>query len=323
MTLATLVNRLIAEGTIERVRVNRYRVNSTARSRGLDITEGRVCSLSQIHALFCVRSVRGGEDYVFRSPESGFRFQAYPVSPEPERPRPVLRTITRSRYHSTGGGTSRSGIEQALRSIPMDSDGVRRSFGLEWEIYRLTEPQEDKLARLLDTLPHHVTEQDASLSSMGVEIVFAPMSASKIIDTWNKLQAFCSDEQVDMSNTGAHLTYGVSNAECDQRDLQIRINRVALAVRAVATQNSIKRLFGRDFTNYAHLPVSLTAMEHSNAWNASRGNSAYELRLCHWKGNIGKIVEFMKKTEYVFHRPFRGPDLVELYTLMGSDATGE
>ena len=79
-------------------------------------------------------------------------------------------------------------VDEALRRIPEDADGVRRSYGLEYEIYSLTREQESDLADLLDTLPPHVTEKDASLSSSGVEIIFEPMAKAELIKVVKKLR---------------------------------------------------------------------------------------------------------------------------------------
>lgn len=330
MTLATIVNRLKAEGTIEQVRVNRYKVNRTIRSQALEIRPfeetTRLYTLSEIHQLFAVRQ---GTEFVFRTNPVRTHSQT-PSMPSyihrgeaQERPAParVYRTITRNSYHSSGSRTHRTGVREALEAIPMDEDGVRRSFGLEWEINALNRDQEDKLARLLDTLPAHFTEKDGSLTSTGVEIIFLPLSRAKVIEVFNTLKAFCRDNRVDMNGTGAHITYGVNNSNVSDSDLQIRINRIALSVKAACTQREIKAVFGRDFTSYASLPRSTTERGHSNAWSASRGNSAYELRLCHWEGDIEKITEFMVKTEFVFNRTFRGEDFVEIFRVMGSNAS--
>lgn len=327
MTLATLTNRLMREGTIERVRVNRYRVCSSNRS--LRICPGfidSIVNLSMVHTLFTIRI--SGDDYRFRLPsdlstqsnnEQQVSFaQEAPI--QATRPEP-LRTIQRRSYHSTGGGSARTGVERALLAITPDEDGVRRSFGLEWEIFALTPQQEDKLARLLDTLPEHVTERDGSLSNTGVEIVFMPMGEQKYIETFTTLKNFCRENSIQMERTGAHTTYGVSNAGCTRDDLQIRINRIALAVKAASTQRAIKTLFGRDFTSYATLPQSTTYQSHSNAWSASRGSTAYELRLISWQGEPTLIAQFMRETEFVFQRPFEAEDFMKIFRLLGSDAS--
>lgn len=322
MTLATLVNRLKAEGTIEQVRVNRYKVNDTARSRGLGIESGiRLYTLVQIHEMFC-EPAHSGVGYIFRA-SAGPALHRQTVQATASASYPVLRRIARHNYHSTGGGTGRQGIESALRAIAPDADGVRRSFGLEWEIGSLSREAEDRLVRLLDTLPAHVTEKDASLTDTGVEIVFMPMSAEKYIQTWTALQEFCRTEGVGMNGAGAHTTYGVSNAHVTISDLQIRINRIALTVKAASTQRAIRSVFGRDFTGYAQLPRTTIERGHSNAWSASRGDSAYELRLCQWEGNVHKIVEFMKATEFVFNRPFTAQDFMNIFAIMGSNVDGE
>lgn len=239
-----------------------------------------------------------------------------------------VQRLNRRRYHSSGSGVGRKGVEEALARIANDDDGVRRSYGLEWEIYSLTSQQESALVSLLETLPSHVTEQDGSLSSSGVEIIFNPMSEEVFKDTWNKLQTFCRDNHVEMRGTGAHTTFGVSNSTIrDMDDLQIRLSRCALAVRAVALQSKIKEVFGRDFTNrsgYAHLPdTSLRYREHSNAFSASRGTSAFECRLCAWEGKVDKIVQFLRTIEFVFTRTFTAQDFIKIFEIFGSDCSQE
>lgn len=320
MTLATLTNRLLSEGTIARVRVNRYEIRPTGRSQQLGAPVGHIVTLSQVHAIFTevIPGVPG--EYRFRRP---FTAPQEPVRPAPPEP-PRLRTIRRDSYHGNHGhGIHRDGVDSALMAIERDADGVRRSFGLEWEVGALTPAQEDKLARLLDTLPAHHTERDGSLTNSGVEIIFLPMSAEKLVQTWNTLKEFTVRENIDqMDRTGAHITYGVSNSVVTNSDLQIRLNRIALAVKAAATQNAIKGVFGRDFTGYAQLPNSTTFSSHSNAWSASRGTSAYELRLCCWKGNVEKIIAFMKATEFVFTRTFTGNDFINIFNIMGCNCQG-
>lgn len=329
MTLSTLTNRLLNEGTIERIRVNRYILHSTFRTDALHYRadDQAVYTMSEIHQAFATGDSINGywfrtdpwEDFRAYSPVggTGARPQSAPA-PEPE----PLRTIRRDSYHDNGGGICRHGVAEALNAIARDPDGVRRSFGLEWEIYNLTAQQEDKLARLLDTLPAHFTERDGSLGSRGVEIIFLPLGKDDYIRVWNTLKDFCQNNFVEMNGTGAHTTYGVSDSEITEvSDLQIRLNRVALAIKATSTQGAIKRVFGRDFTGYATLPSSTTYTSHSNAWSASRGLTAYELRLCNWQGNVEKIVALMKATEFVFHRTFNAQDFINIFTLMGSDCS--
>lgn len=337
MTLATLTNRLMAEGTIVRERVNRYSIQRSIRARNLDLRVGTIVTLNQVHQIFAVQE---GSDYrfrrlderaeipfVFRNPATSFtthdaEFTTRRLFAESE-PAPVLRRITRDSYHSHGDGIRRNGIEEALRAIPAESDGVRRSYGLEWEIYSLTEQQEDKLARLLDTLPRHFTERDGSLGTTGVEIIFLPLGRAKIKEVWNTMQRFCRENNICMDNTGAHLTYGIDDSEIHNvSDLQIRLNRVALAIKATSTQQAIKSVFGRDFTGYACLPNSTTSSGHSMSFSASRGTSAYELRLCNWQGDIEKITAMMDAIEFVFHRTFRAQDFMKIFEIMGANCSG-
>lgn len=348
MTRQRMCQILLNEGYIERVRVNRYRITESGvahirvdqrrPSFFLEWTRDQIVRYFgvgqedswEFHPNYFRRSTTPATDAGYVTVDPCASRERGTVVNGPARrtvERPVLRTISRQSYHWSGSGTGRSGVGAALANISTDTDGVKRSFGLEWEIYSLTAEQEDKLARLLDTMPTHFTERDGSLSDRGVEIIFLPLGEEKIKEVWNKLQSFCRENNVAMNNTGAHLTYGVNNSQIDDTtDLTIRLNRIALAVKAAASQREIKAVFGRDFTNYAHLPNTtssnpLLQTEHSMAWSASRGCSAYELRLCHWLGNIDRIVEFMKVTEFVFTRPFTANDFMNIFRVMGANCS--
>lgn len=232
-----------------------------------------------------------------------------------------LRVISRASYHC---GT-RDFVESALAAIPADEDGVVRSFGLEYEVFSLTPEQEDKLARLLDTLPTHVCERDGSLGENGVEVVFAPLGASEYIRTVKTLKQFIIDNDVRMEGfgkmAGMHTTYGVSNHEASKNDLQIRLNRFAMAVRAFSTQAKIKEIFGRDFGTYRSLPTTTTQMEHGNAFSCcGRPETCWECRLPSWKANPEMLVQFLKATESAFHHPVTAEDLIRVFNVLGADA---
>lgn len=331
MTRQQITQSLIARGTIVRQRVNRYTIVRTYSGYNFGAHE---FTRDEILEMFANNRTGSDSDWYLLTREPNFperfrvsdsRPQLVPDSQAHPQPVPVFRTISRDSYHSNGSGTGRYGIDEALRAIPADADGVKRSYGLEWEINRLDPQQEDKLARLLDTLPRHFTERDGSLGSSGVEIIFLPMSKAQYIDTFTKLQAFCRENRVDMNNTGAHTTFGVSNSQilssAVNSDLQVRLNRIALAVKAASTRRAIKRVFGRDFTGYARLPSSTTYVEHSNAWSASRGTSAYELRLINWEADVNKVVNFMEATQFVFYRPFTARDFMAIFEAMGADVS--
>ena len=68
---------------------------------------------------------------------------------EPQEQQQTLRTLDRRSYHSNCDfNGQRRFVTEALERIQPDDDGVKRSFGIEYEIYTLTAEQEDKLARL-------------------------------------------------------------------------------------------------------------------------------------------------------------------------------
>ncbi len=244
-----------------------------------------------------------------------------------EEERHILRTINRDGYHQNGSGSDRAGVREALEQIPFDEDGVRRSFGIEYEVYDLTEEQEDKLARLLDTMPAHHTERDGSLGNNGVEIIFMPVGADKFIEIVTTLAQFVRENNVKMdadsrgfAMAGMHITYGVSNSEATRNDLQIRLNRFALAVKSIGTVGQIKSLFGRDFGRYRELPQMTTTSAHSNAFStAGRPSSCWECRLPSWQCDPTRMVQFFKATEVAFHHPVTKEDFVAVFDIIGGN----
>lgn len=233
------------------------------------------------------------------------------------------RSINRDSYH---GGTRN--YEPYIAAVPVDEDGVRRTFGLEYEIYQLTLEQESELAYLLDTLPPHITERDGSLGSRGVEIVFMPMGKDQYIQTVRTLRRFIEDKNITMQadsehQAGMHTTYGVSNAEATKEDLQIRLNRFALAIMALGRKDVITNVFGRYFGNYRELPRSTTYTAHANAFSTNgRPRNCWECRLPSWKADPEKLVQFFRATESAFHRAFNSEDFEAMYNLLGRDTSG-
>lgn len=294
VNIDVFINELLRRGVIERVRRGRYMIPEMSSS--LEYDRG------SLHRLFGIEVEPGR----FRFCEDVIRAFT-PVGG------PRKRTIERFDYHSQ----SRN-IEAALARIPFDKDGVKRSYGIEFEINALTEEQEDALARLLDKLPPHVTERDGSLSDTGVEIIFEPMSRELAIATVKKLQAFVMENDVDMNNTGMHITFGVSNSQATEEQLTVRLNRLALAVKAVGTRESLIELFGRDFNDYARLPGDLLSMMRHRAFRV-RNSSCWECRLVDWSCNISKVMEFFRVTEVLFHRPFKAEDFMKVFRLLGSN----
>ena len=243
-----------------------------------------------------------------------------------ERP---LRRLNILSYGASNHGEQNTRIERALNRIAVDADGVRRSFGVEYEIYQMTARQQSDLAYLLDEMPSHSVHSDGSLGTGGVEVVFDPVDAATYIQIVKKLGQFVRDHNIRMESdsngngAGMHTTYGVSNPEANKADLQIRLNRFALAVKAVGTQSAIKNLFGRDFGRYRILPTSTITNEHGNAFSTNgRPNCCWECRLISWRCNPEKLVEFFKATEVAFHRPVEAQDFVKVFEILGSNTAG-
>lgn len=237
-------------------------------------------------------------------------------------PPQARRTIQRYPYHRA----PRRPIGEYLARIQPDADGVVRSFGIEYEVYSLNSDQEDKLARLLDTLPDHINEMDGSLGNNGVEIIFYPVGAADFIHIIKTLGQFIIDNNVPMgdynnrSMAGMHITYGVSNSTTTRHDLQIRLNRIAFTVAAVATQVQIRKMFGRTFGNYRSIPASTTFSNHSNAFsNAGRHENCWECRLPAWNCEPEKMIEFFRATEFAFHRPYKVEDMLTIVNLFGTE----
>lgn len=237
---------------------------------------------------------------------------------------PEFRTIRRYGYHSSRPGFD---IDRALAAIQPDEDGIVRSFGIEYEIYSLTRAQESKLAALLDTLPMHVCENDASLGNNGVEIVFAPVGAEEYIRIVNTLADFVRTNNVQMQydsqrQAGMHTTYGISRTSATRSDMQIRLNRFAFAVQAVGTQQAITSLFGRTFGHYRELPTSTTTNAHGNAFSTNgRPSTCWECRLTSWRCDAARMVEFFRATESVFSRPFNESDFAAIFAIMNGTST--
>lgn len=300
MNSDVFINRLLVVGAIERVRRGWYIIPR----RG----DGREYNRSDIHRMFGYEVAPGR--YIFKRDV----VEAMRQGSATQQRR--IRTIDRRGYH-----TQDRNVEEALQRIPFDADGVRRSYGIEYEINALTREQESELAYLLDTLPPHVTERDGSLFDSGVEIIFEPMPKELAIETVKTLRKFVEENSVDMRGTGMHITFGVSNSEVSENDLVIRTNRLALAVKAVGTQRAIIELFGRDFTDYARLPHSLTTTVRHRAFNV-RSYDAWECRLVNWKCNIEKVMKFFDIAEVLFHRPFEAQDFIKVFELLSAGTQG-
>lgn len=300
MNQDTFINRLLVVGAIERARRGWYTIPARE--------DGRTYRRLDLLEIFGDEVAAGR--YIFRRD-----FVAEMSRGASTRERSI-RTINRSRYHAQ----SRN-INAALERIDLDEDGVRRSYGIEYEINSLSREQESDLAYLLDTLPPHITERDGSLSNTGLEIVFEPMHKDLAVRTVKILRKFVDDNSVDMRNTGMHITFGVNNSGVSTDDLVIRTNRLALAVKAVGAQRAIRELFGRDFTDYARLPHSLLTTARHRAFNV-RNSSAWEARLVKYNCNIEKVMKFFEVAEVLFHRPFEAEDFMKVFELLGADTQG-
>lgn len=211
---------------------------------------------------------------------------------------PVLKKLHKMSYQSQARN-----VEQAISRIQADNDNVKRTFGLEWEIYSLTAQQEHNLCNLLETLPAHCTESDGSLSSSGVEIVFEPMNKTTFLTVWNKLKEFTNQHNIDMNGTGAHITYGVSNSTVEQSDLNIRLNRIGTAIHSVLQQSEIREIFGRLPNNYAALTLNVT---DTNKYRFAKARNAncFELRLVNHAANITKVMTLLSAMELAFNSRF-------------------
>lgn len=312
-----LVNKLLAAGVIARTEIRgRYTVDGeTGTFRRNDLIRRFALEVEPNRYLLNSNARRAIETIQLRRAQAAAQARA-------EQEARTRRRLTQRSYHSG----DRSGFAAALESIPVDEDGVRRSFGIEYEVYALNADQEDKLARLLDTLPMHIVEHDGSLDPSGCEIVFAPVGADEYVRIVETLARFVRENDVAMASSygssmaGMHTTYGVSNAEATRSDLQIRLNRFAFAVMAAGTQGQIKRLFGRHFGQYRELPQSTTTDTHSNAFSThGRPQTCWECRLPSWECNPRQMVKFFAATEGAFHHPVNAEDFVKVFEVLGGN----
>lgn len=255
------------------------------------------------------------------------------------------RHLNRGSYHSNGQGTARYGLEQALSRITADSDGVKRSFGIEYEIYTLTSDQESDLCYLLDTLPPCKAERDSSLGSNGVELVFDPVGKDDYIRIVRTLRTFIDEHGIYMLNedsgsgAGMHTTYGVSNSHARTSDtirvngynvplIQARLNRISSLIKVTCTKQQVKSVFGRYFTGYARSSFSegesyyLSYNDHSNSMSINGRRpvndiyTCWEFRLPCYKCDPEKVVDFLKATEWVFHRTMHTEDVTAMLNII-------
>lgn len=256
-----------------------------------------------------------------------------------------LRHLSRGYYHQNGHGTARHGLQAALNRIAADSDGVKRSFGVEYEIYTLTGPQESDLCYLLDDLPPCKAENDGSLSTNGVELVFDPVGKDDYIRIVKTLRRFIDDHGIYMlddatgQGAGMHTTYGVSNSHARDTDtirvggytvplIQARLNRVSSLMKVCATRQQIKDVFGRYFTGYAQSSFSqgedsyLRYNNHSNSMSINGRTpvdhiyTCWEFRLLCYKCNPEKVVDFFRATEWVFHHTMHTEDVTAMLNVL-------
>ncbi len=299
MNSDVFINRLLERRVITRERRGWYKVH------GIDYRE---FNREHIHEMFGYEVEPGR--YVFNDERVRHH------TPEDAVVHRPTRRINRHRYDSQPRN-----VRAALERLQPEEDGVKRSYGIEYEINYLTTEEESELAYLLDTLPPHATESDGSLTDRGVEIIFEPVGRKDAVNIVNTLAEFVRRHDVDMNNAGMHITFGVDNSTVGYDDLVIRTNRLALAVKAVGLQGNIRELFGRDFTSYARLPNNLNTTERYRAFNVRR-NSCWENRLVQWDCNIEKLMKFFDIAEVLFHRPFEAQDFIKVFELLGADTSG-
>lgn len=299
MNSDVFINKLLKLGVVERVRIGWYKI--------CVFDPNMIYNRDEIVERFATEVAPGR--YEFKLEEV-----------ERYTPRPSVRPTRR--IYRAGYQTQSRNVTQALERIPVDADGVRRSYGIEYEINALTSEEESELAYLLDTLPPHVTERDGSLSSSGVEIVFEPLGREDTIKVVKKLREFVRVNCIDMNCTGMHITVGVSNSEVSSNDLTIRTNRLALAVKSVALQTEIIKVFGRDFVNYARLPEGLLDTIRYRAFKV-RNSNCWECRLVRWDCDIERVMEFLDVAEPLFHRAFEAQDFINLFRVFGSNTDRE
>lgn len=309
----TVIARLIEWGDITRTSRGKYRVNVLPD----DCCVSDLLNLSPMYVISLFTTKVDEGRYVFKSPDRQLR-----ASTRRNRTRP-FRNLDILPYGSSNHGNQYE-VEDALERIPFDDDGVRRSFGVEYEIYTTTAKQRSDLAYLLDTLPHSTCHRDGSLGDGGVEVVFDPVGADDYVRIVTTLGTFVKSHNIEMEysrdhGAGMHTTYGVNNTEInDQMDLQIRLNRCMVMMRACMTQEATRKVFGRFFTDYARLPdiQTMGTISHSNAASTNgRPSCCWEFRLPNWKADPRKVIKFFRATEWVFHHIPTGNDMAKMAKL--------
>lgn len=248
-------------------------------------------------------------------------------------------TLEQNRYHHFADDDDyKNYIKECINRIPADMDGVRRSYGLEYEIYSMSTNDRSDLSYLLRHLPKCHPENDGSLGPGGVELVFDPMGEEDYINTVKTLKEFVERHHIVMrggsTEAGMHTTYGVSNSEChnalNEREngvpfIQLRLNRISAMMHIAGKKDNIRNTFGRYFGHYRRSSLELGGVSefihvdtHENAMSIHGRDpvdgifTCYEFRLPNWQADPEKVVKFFKATEWIFHREWKPSDMLSL-----------
>lgn len=248
-------------------------------------------------------------------------------------------SLGQDRYHHFADDNDyKNYVKECLERIPLDTDGVRRSYGLEYEIYSMTFNERSDLSYLLRHLPKCHPENDGSLGPGGVELVFDPMGEEDYINTIKNLKEFIEIHNIkmkgDSTEAGMHTTFGVSNSECRNQEneyengtpfIQIRLNRITAMMHIAGKKDNIRNTFGRYFGYYRHSSLELGGANgfirvdtHENAMSIHGRDpvdgifTCYEFRLPNWQADPEKLVKFFKATEWIFHREWKPSDMLAL-----------
>lgn len=233
----------------------------------------------------------------------------------------IFRHIqNRNSYHSNGQGSQRSIVTEGMAKIAA-VNGVKTSIACELEMGTMSTAQQRAFAQVLYN--HNVVvnfESDSTVA--GGEYPTEPMEINKFIEFIEDWQNMIKDNHIDMTNAGAHITIGKSNATASEQDLKIRLSRYSLLIDVLTSIDERTRIFGRNYANWAQriTTVGSSEVRHGASFCTQNRIRCFEFRLSHWKMDVKATVRILNEiANVVFYRKPTENDFARFCEIVGEE----
>ena len=226
----------------------------------------------------------------------------------------------RNSYHSNGQGSQRSIVAEGMAKIPA-VNGVKTSIAMELEMGMMNSAQQRAFAQVLYN--HNVVVNFESDSTVqGGEYPTEPMEINKFIEFAEDWQNMIKDNHIDMTNAGAHITIGKSNATASEQDLKIRLSRYSLLIDVLTSIDERTRIFGRNYANWAQRITTVGSGEvrHGASFCTQNRVRCFEFRLSHYKMDVKATVRILNEiANVVFYRKPTENDFARFCEIVGEE----